>query len=580
MTTFFHGRSRSGRGSAHRASLLRTVGLRASVCAIALVTIAASTATAQPDGALVQRLDSLAGAGVRENRAVGIVAAVVKGEDTLLLKAYGKSDIEGDVPMTVDTIIPIGSTTKQFTAAAILQLRDQGKLSLDDDITKWLPDFETRGNKVTLHRLLDHTSGIANLGAMPELRAMRLMRNPTVTRDDVYKVSNRHPFQFPTGTMEIYSNTNFWLLGLIIEKASGMTYEDYVEMRIFEPLGMTRSMYCNNSETVPRRAYGYGMRPGFPGRIPPIVHTGTYAGGALCSTAEDLITWLQALHGGKVLAPKSYAEMITPSTLDDGTPLRYSMGLVVGEDSRGLRYIGHGGGGFGFSSVTRWYLDAQLAVVVLTNSEPDEITAITEALAAAVLPVPRPAGPFTGDASPLVGIYKGLGFDGDMVVEVTQTPAGIAFSIRGAPAGPLPWIEGWTFRRNSTLLSFRRSANSGPATELRFDTGGDHLILKRQPKDVTPTIPEEAVVISPGVLDSYVGEYSSLEVPVKFTITRNADTLYIQPAGESAAPLEATAQDKFKIGRAAVVEFDAAKKQMILKRGGRETVFTKENSPY
>jgi CubicO group peptidase (beta-lactamase class C family) len=160
MTTFFHGRSRSGRGSAHRASLLRTVGLRASVCAIALVTIAASTATAQPDGALVQRLDSLAGAGVHENRAVGIVAAVVKGEDALLLKAYGKSDIEGDVPMTVDTIIPIGSTTKQFTAAAILQLRDQGKLSLDDDITKWLPDFQTRGNKVTLRHLLGHTSGI------------------------------------------------------------------------------------------------------------------------------------------------------------------------------------------------------------------------------------------------------------------------------------------------------------------------------------------------------------------------------------------------------------------------------------
>jgi len=195
---------------------------------LALVSIGASTATAQPGGTLVQRLDSIAGAGVRENRSVGITAAVVKGKDTLLLKAYGKSDVEGDVPMTVDTIIQIGSTTKQFTAAAILQLRDAGKLSLDDDITKWLPDFETRGNKVTLRHLLGHTSGVGELDAMPELRAMKLMRNPTVTRDAVYKIISRYPFLFPTGTIQIYSNSGFWLLGLIIEKASGMTYEDCV----------------------------------------------------------------------------------------------------------------------------------------------------------------------------------------------------------------------------------------------------------------------------------------------------------------------------------------------------------------
>jgi D-alanyl-D-alanine carboxypeptidase len=446
----------------------------------ALVLIGAARATAQSDGTLLQRLDSIAGAGVVENRSVGIVAAVVKGKETLLLKAYGESDVEGNVPMTVDTVVPLGSDTKQFTAAAILQLRDQGKFTLDDDITKWLPDFKTRGNKVTLRHLLGHTSGIAELNQMQELRAMRLMRNPTATFDDVYKVINRYPFQFPTGTMEIYSNSNFWLLGLVIEKASGMTYEDYVEKKIFEPLGMTRSMYCNNSEKVARRAAGYGMRSGTPILVPPIVHTGTYAAGALCSTAEDVITWLQALHGGRVLTPKSYVEMTTPSKLEDGTSLRYSMGLTIAEDRRGLRYIGHDGGGFGFSSVANWYPEAKLAIVVLTNSEPDTIAVVTEDLAAEVLPVPRPAGPFTGDASLLVGTYKGLGHGGDMVVEVTQTPQGIAVSFDGAAAVPLPWIERWTFRRNSALLTFRRSANSGPATQLRFDTGGDHFILKRQ----------------------------------------------------------------------------------------------------
>jgi D-alanyl-D-alanine carboxypeptidase len=309
---------------------------------------------------------------------------------------------------------------------------------------------------------------------------VRLLRNPTLTRDDVYQVIRRHPFQFPTGTMQIYSNTNFWLLGRVVEKASGMTYEEYVAKRIFEPLGMTRSGYGHPAKDVPHRAYGYGMRSGISGRVPEIVHTATYAAGALYSTAEDMIRWLQALHGGKVLPPKSYAELITPAKLTDGTPLRYAMGLCVAEDSHALRYIGHGGGGFGYSSDARWYPDAQLAVVVLTNSEPDEISAVTEKLVAEVLPVPRQPGSFTGDASPLVGTYRGPGFGGEMVVEVTQTPAGIAFSLRGALAGPLPWVEGWTFRRDSTLLTFRRSGSRGRATELRFDTAGDHLILKRQ----------------------------------------------------------------------------------------------------
>ena len=434
----------------------------------------------EPRTGLVQRLDAIAGAAVREKRAVGIVAAVARGKDTLLIEAYGKSDVEGDEAMTVDTVIPIGSVTKQFTAVAILQLRDQRKLGVDDEITKWLPDFETHGNKVTLRHLLDHTSGITNLGQMPELRAMKMMMNPAVTRDDVYKVLNRYPFQFPTGSLEIYSNTNFWLLGLIIEKASGMTYEDYVEKKIFEPLGMTRSMYCNNSENVPRRAHGYGIKGSVSGRIPSILHTATFAAGAICSTAPDMITWLQALHGGKLLSPRSYKDIITPSKLADGTPLRYSMGTSVGEDRRGFKFIGHNGGGFGFSSEARWYPDGELAVVVLTNSEPDAITETTIDLAAAVLPPPPPARPFTGDAASLVGTYKGLGPGGESVVEVTQTPQGIAVSMRGGPADPLVWIDGLTFRRNDSLVTFRRASTIGPATHVVFDTAGDHFILRRQ----------------------------------------------------------------------------------------------------
>src|SRR6187200_1769910 len=130
--------------------------LRSSLTALVLVGTGVGSAGAQSDrAALVKKLDSLAGSGVLENRSVGIAAAVVRGNDTLLLKGYGKADVEWNVAMPADAIFEIGSITKQFTTVALLQLRDAGKLSLDDDITKWLPDFDTRGNKVTLRRLLD-----------------------------------------------------------------------------------------------------------------------------------------------------------------------------------------------------------------------------------------------------------------------------------------------------------------------------------------------------------------------------------------------------------------------------------------
>ena len=151
--------------------------LQCSLAACLALAASVSTASAQSDRAsLVKRLDSLAGSGVMENRAAGIVAAVVKGNDTLLLKGYGKADVEWNIPMPADAMFEIGSITKQFTAVAILQLRDEGKLSLDDEITKWLPDFDTRGNKVTIRRLLDHTSGIKGITEMPEFGL--LVSNP------------------------------------------------------------------------------------------------------------------------------------------------------------------------------------------------------------------------------------------------------------------------------------------------------------------------------------------------------------------------------------------------------------------
>jgi D-alanyl-D-alanine carboxypeptidase len=446
---------------------------RLTILVLALTTLAAADASAQTGQNLAQRLDSVASSAVLAKRAVGTVAAVVKGPDTLLFKGYGRADLEWEVPMPADAMFEIGSVTKQFTAAAILKLRDEGKLSLDDDITKWLPALDTRGNKVTVRQLLDHTSGMVGFEAIPDFQ--QLSRNPSFPRDSVIALINPQTFQFPTGTMQMYNNYAVWLAGLIIEKASGMTYKKYVEERIFAPLGMTRSMYCNSSENVPRRAHGYIVyNSGVINRAPTNTHTLIpFAAGSICSTAGDLVKWVQALHAGKVLSPKSYQEMTTPAKLNDGTPLRYGLGIAVQKDSRGLPYIGHGGSVSGFDADTRWYPDAKLAVVVLMNNGGDAGD-IGGKLAAELLPWQRPTvAAFTGDTAPLVGTYKGPGRGRDMAIQVTQAPQGIAVSMNGGQSRPVPWVEGMTFAMGDTFLTFRGS-------DLHVSGGSAYTVLKRQ----------------------------------------------------------------------------------------------------
>src|SRR5688572_26688769 len=457
------------------------VTVRSCLTALALLATTVTALAAQSDrAALVKKLDSLAGSGVLENRAAGIAAAVVRGNDTLLLKGYGKADVEWNVPMPADAMFEIGSVTKQFTSVAILQLRDEGKLSLDDPITKWLPDFDTRGNKVTLRRLMDHTSGIKGITEMPEFGL--LSSNPRFPRDSAYALIKRYPFEFTTGDAQIYNNSAFWLLGLVVEKASGGTYEDYVEKKLFEPLGMKRSMYCNSSENVERRAHGYQVQNGMVRRAPMNVHTWPFSAGSICSTAGDLVIWLKALHGGKVLSPKSYAELTTGSKLNDGTPLGYGMGIADGKDSRGLKYSGHGDGIAGFTSEAPWYPDSQAAVVVLMNSNGNiDPGAVGGELAAELMPWTRPeVKQFSGDVAPLLGTYKGPSRGREMVMQVTQGAQGIEFSANGSPKRSLPWVDGLRFRQGTAILTFRQAGNSGPATELHFQSGAAYYILKRQ----------------------------------------------------------------------------------------------------
>lgn len=459
---------------------------RSGIGRLIAATVGVLLAGAVPAGAqtsrarMIQTMDSIARSPIDEGRIAGLGVAVVHGRDTLLLKGYGQADLEWDVPMPDDAVFEIGSVTKQFTAAAVLKLRDAGKLDLDADITEYLPDFDTQGRRIPVRRLLDHTSGIRSyteMDAFGELVTRNLPRDSLVARIEM------EPFDFTPGSALIYNNSAYFLLGLIIEKVSGRTYEEYVEQELFATLGMERSSYCSNDEVVERRAHGYQLDEEGLVRAPYLDHTWPFAAGSLCSTTGDLVTWLRALHGGRVLPDASYREMITPRPLEDGTPLRYAMGLARTPDPRGRPAIHHGGGIFGFVSDTRYYPDEDLYVAVLINTTGNVSPgAIATDLVDVVLPPPPPAAPrrFEGDTAPLVGTFAGPARGQPITVRVATTGDGLTLAVGDGRPAPLQWVEDWTFRLGGQLITFQRTGDAGPATVLRMDAGGGHYVLKRE----------------------------------------------------------------------------------------------------
>jgi CubicO group peptidase (beta-lactamase class C family) len=403
---------------------------------------------------------------------------VVHRGDTLLLKGYGLADLEWNVPMADDAVFEIGSMTKQFTATAVLQLVEQGKLDLDADLTTYLPDYDTQGRHIPLRRLLDHTSGIKGYTEMPVFGEIMMRDLP---RDSLVAKFEAASLEFEPGTAQIYNNSAYFLLGLIIAKASGEPYEEFVKKHLFEPLGMARSYYCDERAVVARRAHGYDQGPKGLAQKGYLDHQWPYAAGSLCSTAGDLVRWNQALHGGKVVSAASYADMTTPDPLVDGTPIRYGMGLMVMDDN-GRRALTHGGGINGFLSDGWYYPDEDLIVVVLQNSAGQRAPAtLSRALVEAVLGPGKPPAPgtFTGDLSKLTGTYRGPSRGREMTVEVSVDGNALALKPAGAqnPIKPM-YRDGLRWQAGNAFWIFDAGPD-GRATALRLDSGGGHFVLRR-----------------------------------------------------------------------------------------------------
>lgn len=421
------------------------------LAALALPRVIAAQAPPPDRAALQAAIDSIALAPIRAGTAAGMSIAVVRGEDPILMRGYGSADLEFAVPMPDRAIYEIGSLTKQFTAAAILQLVEQGLVRLDADITDYLPDYPTRGVRISIRRLLDHTSGIPNFTGLPDIDVLMRQKLPP---DSIVAAFKDLPLDFQPGDGQSYSNSGYFLLGLVIEQVSGQSYADYVSNNLFRRAGMTDSRYCSENAVMRRRAHGYAVdSTGFV-RAAYLDHTWPFSAGSLCSTVEDLVAWTRALHHGGILGPAALREMTTPDTLNDGTRLRYAKGLSVTEFNGHLA-IAHMGGINGFMSQLSYFPEADLTIAVLVNTEgPTVPEALAAEIADLVLP-PRPPRPQPLDIAPslVTGVYRRSGAND---LTVASDSLGLTVRVGSGAARRLIYAGNLTFLRYRTVYRFLR----------------------------------------------------------------------------------------------------------------------------
>jgi CubicO group peptidase (beta-lactamase class C family) len=484
------------------------------------------------------RLDEIAKTRADAKQFMGSVL-IAKGDQLLFEKSYGSADMQWNVPNSKESIFRIGSVTKQFTAACILLLEEQGKLKTDDLVSKYVPNTPPAWANITIYHLLTHTSGIPNFTSFPEYEQFQTQ---PATPEKLVAFFRDKPLEFEPGSKWNYSNSGYEVLGYVIEKVTGQTYQQFLDEKVFKFLNMTDSGYDSNSRIIAHHAYGY--TPGPRGIAPAgyVDMTVPYAAGALYSTPGDLLKWERGLFSGRLLKPASLQKMTTPFKND------YACGLSIA-DVNGRKRIEHGGGIQGFNAELVYWPDEQMTVIVLANLNGSAASDIAADLAATVhgekvtLPSERKEITLTPEQlKPFVGRYSlSPQVNADITLEGNQ----LRTQLTGQPKFPM-----FAESPNSFFLKvveaevrFEKDA-SGKVTQLTIHQGGRDTVARK----VSDTVPEgpdyREISIAPDKLREYVGSYA-LAPGFNLTVTMEGDHLEAQAANQPKVRIFAEGPDKF-----------------------------------
>jgi D-alanyl-D-alanine carboxypeptidase len=390
----------------------------------------------------------------------GVTIAISRHGKPIFAKGYGEADPMRHLRADDQTVYRIASISKQFTAAAIMLLVEAGQLALDDDVTRYVT-IPTHDQTVTIRELLEHVSGMPEYTSLADFPAWSASH---VTPAEIVARVMDEPWHAPPGTKFEYSNTGYVVLGMVIEKLSGMQYRDYIAQRVVSRAGLQSTGYCDESRPDPHRAAGYDRTD--TGLVPtaPIDMTTPFSAGALCSTASDLVAWAAALADGKVVSPASYVQMTTPPKLDPVS--HYGFGLAVGV-YEGHRAISHDGGINGFASELHSYPEDGVVIAVLTNSDSPAATLIQGVLARAALGLVIETKPLPTELrDQFVGRYELGGVVIEIVVEGDKL---VAIAGGSGKHAPMDYIGGNTFSLKNVDAKLTFLLAGGKATGVRFE---------------------------------------------------------------------------------------------------------------
>ncbi|HEX2081359.1 MAG TPA: serine hydrolase [Longimicrobium sp.] len=506
----------------------------------------------------------------------GAAVLVARDGRVLMRKAYGAASLELGVPLRPEHVFRVGSITKQFTAVALLMLVDEGKVSLDDELTRFFPDYPTHGHRITVEHLLTHTSGIQSYTGMPAY-ATGMRRD--LTTEQLIAMFRDQPMEFAPGERWNYNNSGYALLGGIIERVSGMSYADFLRTRIFEPLGMRSTFYEEDDAIVPGRVPGYarteqGWQP-----ATYVSMTQPYAAGALISTVDDQLAWQRAVAEGRLLKPETWRRAFAAYRLSDGRSSGYGYGWFVGE-AAGRPSIEHGGDINGFSTNGLWIPSERLHVIVLANHErgpqhdPD---AISLQIAERLLGPAGPPAPFAVEAGTLAQ-YAGVYRVNEVERRVVTVEDGTLFSQRGRnPRMRLTPIgrDEFVFESGTRLRFVRDAVGAVTGMILRQRIGPEELSPRTEESAESVLAALTATVTVPvEVLDRYVGAYE-FEPDFVLTVRRDGTVLRGQIPGQPEVEMMPEGETRFFVreGNATLVfQVDAsgAVTGVVLHQGGRE----------
>jgi CubicO group peptidase (beta-lactamase class C family) len=523
---------------------MKRPGLRVWFAAVLLCAGVARAQSWALDAETQPRVDAVFAAYDRED-SPGCALGVVRDGRLAYARGYGMANLEHAVPITPQTVFDIGSTSKQFTAAAILLLAQQGKLSLDDDVRKHVPALPAYERTITIRHLLHHTSGLRDYLTLMSLAGVEF-DGVTTDADALAFIIRQKSLNFPPGAEHLYSNSGYFLLSVIVKRASGKSLREFAEEHIFGPLAMKHTHYHDDhTEIVPRRATGYAPRRtgGFSVAMSGFEQTGD---GAVYTSVEDLLPWDRNFYAPQVGGPELLRGLQTTGTLAGGAPLTYAAGLVVGE-YRGLRTVRHGGSWAGYRAELLRFPEEKLSVICLCNlatANPGRLAQqVAEIFLAGKMAAPQARA--SADAAQAVPLAEAEWKPKAGLYRSAKTGALLRIAWRDARL----WLAQFGGEADELLAlapARFRVKDWPPGLELQFEPAGAPQRIRVVRESGEPEILErvEEFAPSPEQLAEFAGAYYSEELDVHYVCSVENGRLTVRVRSDSRA-LEPAWRDAF-----------------------------------